>query len=199
MWCGNSDAISCPLKAYWRLTKLIEQDLDDSNVGILLIGELGHVVLHRNFDAQEKVYMFPTPVGDVHVTIDGVHLANNNIRYPIETKTTRKSINTKEDLLQEWIEQLAIAMSVMDVDKGYLMIMNLITFDLSIWEIVMTKAEQEMVLKAFTLQIMAINDAIEKKNPRLLKPKFHDCHWCGYRPKVGKKGCPFFRDIDFNV
>src|SRR3989304_2298702 len=83
----RSDAIACPLKAYWRLTGEIQPDLGPDDVGILLLGELCHIALHKYFDAQEKAF----DLGGIQITIDAI-FGN----FPIETKSTRKKIYRKE-------------------------------------------------------------------------------------------------------
>jgi CRISPR/Cas system-associated exonuclease Cas4 (RecB family) len=190
----RSDAIACPLKAYWRLTGLIPAIYTSQNVGILLIGTLAHIALHQNFDAQEKVF----DLHGVSVTVDAIMGQEGQKQFPIESKTTRKKIYRKEDLPQEWIEQLAIAMAVMDVDTGYLMVFNVISFSITVWEISeMSKEEREMFLNGCVWQVGSILDAIEKKKPELLSPKFNDCEWCPYRPMRKRvdedSGCPFYK------
>lgn len=179
----RSDAISCPLKPYWRITKLIVQEFSTRSVGILLLGTLAHIAMHKYFDAQEKVY----EIGGTFVTVDALYG-----EFPIETKTTRMKVYGKEDLPQEWIEQLAIAMAVMKVNKGYLMVMNIITFTLMVWEITITDEEREMFLQSYLWQVMSIADAIDKKKPELLVPKYQECFGCGYNHK---NGCPFCKVI----
>jgi len=190
----RSDAIACPLKAYWRLTGLIKPIYTSQSVGILLIGTLAHIALHKNFDAQEKVY-------DLHgitITVDAIlgELSGSNIEYPIESKTTRKRIYRKEDIPEEWIEQLAIAMSVMNVDKGYLMIFNVINFSITVWEIIMDEEERDMFTNAVIAIVGSILDAIAKKRPDLLQPKITECKWCPYRPMRKRnmgEGCQFYK------
>lgn len=184
----RSDSISCPLKAYWRLTGEILPDLGPSDVGILLLGELCHIALHKYFDAQEKVF----DLGGIKITVDAIYGC-----FPIETKSTRKKIYRKEDLLNDWLEQLAIAMAVMGVNTGYLMVMNIITFSLTVWEVTMSTDEISMFGNACLFQNQSIADAIDKKNPSLLAPKYSECRLCSYRPKPrkGKKGCPFFKKL----
>jgi len=179
----RSDAIACPLRAYWRMTGIIEKEYTTRDVGTLLLGTLAHIALHKYFDAQEKVYKLQ----GIYITVDAIQG-----EYPIETKSTRKKIYKKEDLPQAWIEQLCIAMAVMKVNVGYLMVLNIITYGLTVWEITMSDQEREMFLNSCVWQIISIVDAIQKKDPRALTPKHSDCIWCPYRPKRGKKGCPFY-------
>lgn len=183
----RSDAIACPLRAYWRVTGELTAEYSTGDVGILLLGTLAHIALHKYFDASEKEY----DLNGVFITVDALRG-----EYPIETKTTRHKVYRKEDLLPDWLEQLAIAMGVMKVNKGYLMILNVINFSLTVWEITMTQEEREMFVQSCIWQIISIADAIEKKNPKLLSPKSSDCKWCPYKPKRDKQGCPFYKVVE---
>lgn len=193
--CHRSDAISCPLKAYHRLTGDVQAIYDSGNVGILLIGTLAHIALHKNFDAQEEVH----DVHGISVTIDaifGAESGSGGIRYPIESKTTRKKIYGKGDIPQEWLEQLGIAMGVLDVDLGYLMVFNVITFSMMVFEISMNKEERQMFVDGMVFQVGTILNSVEQKKPELLQPKRMECHWCAYRPMRRREGngCPWYRD-----
>jgi CRISPR/Cas system-associated exonuclease Cas4 (RecB family) len=189
----RSDAIACPLKAYWRLTGEKQAIYDSQNVGILLIGTLAHIALHKNFDAQEEVH----DLHGVSVTIDaifGLESGSGGKRYPIESKTTRKRIYSKADIPQEWLEQLGIAMGVLDVDLGYLMVFNVINFSMTVWEIAMSKDERQMFLDGCIYQVGSILNSVKEKKPELLQPKRTECKWCGYRPmRKRPEGCPWYK------
>ena len=180
----RSDAISCPLRAYWRMTGEIEAEYGTRDVGMLLLGTLAHIALHKHFDYKEKIYKLQ----GIYITVDALYG-----KYPIETKSTRKRIYRKEDLPEAWIEQLCIAMAVMKVNKGYLMVMNIINFALTVWEIIMTDEEREMFLQSCIWQILSIAESVNKKDPSILTPKYNECRFCSYRPKRGKKGCPYYK------
>lgn len=192
----RSDVIACPLKCYWRLTGLIKAIYDSGSVGILLIGTLAHIALHKNFDAQEKVF----DLDGMDVTVDAILGEENSSRidYPIESKTTRKKIFRKEDIPEDWLQQLAIAMSVMHVDFGYLMIFNVISFSITVWEVALSFEEQEMFLRAAKYQKDSILNAIELRKPELLQPKRSECQWCPYRPMRKREmdaGCQFYNPL----
>lgn len=189
----RSDVIACPLKCYWRLTGLIKPIYTSQNVGILLIGTLAHIALHKNFDAQEKIF----DLDGMDVTIDAI-LSQVNIEHPIESKTTRKRIYRKEDIPEEWLQQLAIAMTAMDIDTGYLMIFNVITFSITVWEINMRRDEREMFYYAAKWQKDSILDAVVKRKPELLSPKRSECQWCQYRPMKQRElgeSCKFYNPL----
>ena len=183
----RSDAISCPLKAYWRITGEIQGEYRSKDVGIVMIGEMGHQIVEKGFDAQEKVFN----IAGVQVTIDAIHG-----QYPVEWKTTRKQIFRKDEIPKDWIEQLAIGMSVMDVDKGYLAIINIINVAFLVFEFTMSEEERALTRNAFIWQIMNIADAVKNNKPEQLKPRHDDCFWCIYRPSKEKKNCQFYKKID---
>jgi hypothetical protein len=189
----RSDSIACPLKAYWRLTGDIVAIYDSQNVGILLIGTLAHIALHRNFDAQEEIH----DLHGINVTIDaiyGLESGSGGMRYPIESKTTRKKIYSKADIPQEWLEQLGIAMGVLDVDVGYLIVFQVITFSITVWEIRMSKEERNMFTDGCVYQVGTILNSVEKRKPELLQPKTIECHFCPYRPmRKRPDGCPWYK------
>lgn len=182
----RSDAIVCPLKAYWRMTGQLKPEYGMSDVGILIIGQLAHIALHKYFDAQEKVY----DIHSIQITIDAIHG-----EYPIETKTTRKKVYRKEDIPNEWIEQLAIAMAVMNVSKGYLMVLSIITFALTVWEVTFqSDSEKEMFRNSCIWQVVSIANSVEKGDPSILAPKYEECHFCPYRPtRARRDGCIYYK------
>jgi hypothetical protein len=183
----RSDAIACPLKAYWRITGELKGEFRSRDVGIVMIGTMAHKVLEEGFDAKEQVY----DIAGVQVTIDA--LAG---KFPVEIKTTRKRIFRSGDIPADWVEQLCIGMSVMNVDKGYLMIINIINFALTVWEFSMSVDERELTRNAFIWQILNIADSIDKHKPELLKPRYNDCIWCYYRPSKLNAGCRFYKKIE---
>jgi hypothetical protein len=183
----RSDAISCPLRCYHRLVGDIKPEFRSRDVGVLMVGTMAHKILEEGFDAQEKDF----ELAGIHVIVDA--LAG---KYPVEIKTTRKRIYRKEDIPRDWIEQLAIGMGVMNVERGYLMIINIINFSLTVWEFTMNEEERELTRHAFLWQILNIADAVEKRNPSLLKPRYEDCEWCVYRPSKMNQNCIYYKKIE---
>lgn len=180
----RSDAIACPLKAYWRVTGEVKGQFRSKDVGILMLGQMAHVVLEEGFDVKEHIIK----IADIAITIDALYG-----KHPVEIKTTRKKIYRKEDLPRPWIEQLSIAMSVMGAEVGYLMVISIINFALTVWEFTLTEQDRQVFLNTFIWQMMSIADSVKKKDPSLLTPKYDDCQWCYYRPSRKEKGCPFYQ------
>ena len=180
----RSDAIACPLKAYWRISGKLQGQFRSADVGIFMVGEMAHIVLERGFEIQEEI----VKVGDIAITIDARHNG-----YPVEMKTTRKKIYRQSDIPRPWVEQLSIAMAATNSDIGYLMIVSIVTFAVTVWEFSMIHEERQLILHALIWQIMSIADAIKKEDPDLLTPKYSDCIWCYYRPSRKTKGCPYHK------
>lgn len=114
---------------------------------------------------------------------------------PFWCGNTRKKIYGKDQIPQEWFEQLAIAMGVINADRGYLMILNVITYSMTVWEISMSTEEREMFLNGCIWQVGSILDAIKQGKPELLQPKYDMCDWCPYKPSRSREdgGCPFYK------
>lgn len=186
----RSSIIDCPLTLYYTETGEAEQHFDENNVGIWLLGELCHIAFTKYFDAREKVFN----LAGIKVTIDAIY----NSKFPVELKTTRKKIYRREDLLNDWIHQLSIGMAVMESDVGYLIVMNIITFKLQVYEFHTTKEEREKILEHSLWTIIDISNAIKERNPNLLKPKYEKCKTCSFRPIKGvdKKNCLFYRILN---
>ena len=64
----RSDAISCPLKADWRITGEVEQEYGTRDVGMLLLGTLAHIAMHEYFDAHEQVFK----LHEIAITVDAI-------------------------------------------------------------------------------------------------------------------------------
>ena len=183
----RSDAISCPLEAYWRITGEVKGEYRSKDVGVVMIGEMAHQIIEKGFSAAEKVF----EIAGVQVTIDAIDGDK-----PLEWKTTRKQIYRKEDIPKDWVEQLAIGMAVMNVDTGYLAIINIINVSFLVFKFTMSESERELTRNAFIWQIMNIAEAIDKHNPDQLKPRYEDCHWCHYRPSKANRNCPYYKKIE---
>jgi len=173
----RSDAISCPLKAYWRLTGH-EPEYSPQQIGNFILGNLAHAMIESYFDTQELQIKVG---GLVYVTIDATLDG-----YPIEIKTTRRKIYRRDQIPQEWIEQLAFAMSALKKNKGYLFVLNYISFAVMVWEVEMTDNEIRHYSQQLLWSIIKIIDAVKKRNPEMLHPKHADCQYCMYR-----KICPY--------
>jgi len=175
----RSDVISCPLKAYWRLTGH-KPEYTPKDVGNFILGKLAHEMIEEYFDFQEKQIKVG---GLVYVTIDAILDG-----YPIEIKTTRRKIYRRDDLPREWIEQLAFAMSALKVNKGYIFVLNYISFAIMVWEVELTDQEIKTLTNQMLWSIIKILDAVKRRDPSSLSPKREECKFCCYR-----KTCPYRR------
>lgn len=184
----RSDIIACPMKCYNRLTGM-QAMYDTKHIGYFLLGNLAHIALHQNFTAQE----YEVKVADlIEIHVDALEGT-----IPVETKTTRKRIYRKEQIPNEWIEQLAFAMSYLNSNIGYLMIVNLISFAVMVWQIEMNDEEKETFKKAFEWRVLTLLDAVTNKTPEKLEIKREECLNCEYRPQAKRKdsGCPRYNPI----
>ena len=60
---------------------------------------------------------------------------------------------------------------------------------------ILLKKKEKKILEHSLWTIIDISNAIKKRNPNLLKPKYEKCKTCSFRPIKGvdKKNCLFYR------
>jgi hypothetical protein len=202
----RSDCITCPEKPFNRVVRKLEAIFSPETIGIFLIGELAHLLLHQNFTAQEYEIMVADIVsmhidaiaqGSDFQNLIGIEDWKLDEKRPIESKTTRKVMYKQEDIPNEWLEQLAFGMAHLGVNIGYLMIVNMINFSVKVVTITMTNEERDMYKDVFLWKISLILDAVNKEDDSKLEPHRFDCKYCEYRPCKKRKlknpedkGCP---------
>lgn len=205
----RSDIITCTHKPFNRVVRKLHAMFSPETMGIFLVGELAHLLLHQNFTAQEYEVIVANLVsmhidaiaslGDFQDQV-GIEDWGKDEKRPIESKTTRKLIVRQEDIPNEWIEQLAFGMAYLGVTTGYIMIVNIINFHISVVTIKMNEKDRDMFKEAFMWKISLIINAVNLEDDSELEVKRFDCKYCEYRPSKKRKelygdedkGCPFY-------
>jgi len=168
----RSDLIYCLRKAYYRLTNV--EPSDAIHVEYMVIGKTLHNIIEESFQYVEKEVLWNN---EVVCTVD---ILENG--YPIEIKTTRKTIRSPEEIPRTYIEQLQMAMLAVDKPKGYLAILNVRTADLKVWRFEWeSENEKEAVNNYFLEKLRLLKKAIELKTPNLLPTLDWQCPSCEYR------------------
>jgi hypothetical protein len=176
----RSDLVYCELKPYCRLTG-IEAKPTVKAVENWVIGEIGHIVIQRAFDAVE-----------VEKKLDGVEV-HHDVEYegvPLEIKTTTLRILNPTHLPQEYLDQLAFGLVFEQVREGKLLTLDLVTKTLLVWKVRLSTRELEEYTRRFMRQYRKIMDAVKRRDPSILKPKYEECEYCPY---CYPGGCPYFR------
>jgi len=205
----RSDIICCPHKPFNRMVLGIPAIFSSETIGVFLVGELSHLLLHKNFSAQEYEIMVANLVsmhidaiastGDFQNLI-GIEDWGVDAKRPLESKTTRKFIHSREDIPNEWLEQLAFGMSYLGVEVGYIMVENLLAgIPVMVIKITMNAQERDMYKDAFLWKINIISNFLLTKDDSNLEVHRYECKHCEYKPCKKRReqypeneGCKFY-------
>jgi CRISPR/Cas system-associated exonuclease Cas4 (RecB family) len=170
----RGDLIYCLRKAGFRLMGV--EPPEHPVIEFTVIGKTLHKLIERNFKYREEELEKEGILGtvDIVMTVEGKRLA-------IEVKTTRKSINVSSDIPQIYLEQLKMAMIMLDTKEGLLAILNVITADLKVWLIRISEEEQHRFWHEILRRKELLEYAASVKNPLLLPKTYWMCQRCEYK------------------
>jgi CRISPR-associated protein Cas4 len=164
-----SDLVYCLRKAYFRLKGVTPTD--DVAVEYQIIGKTLHKIIQDVFKYVE--------VEIENYGIKGtVDILEGNQKTPIEIKTTRKKIETTQDIPTVYLTQLAYYLTLLDTHVGYLVILNVINADLKIFtvEINLQETKKELLGKKQLLEY-----ALNQENYSILPKLEWMCKTCEFR------------------
>jgi len=173
----RTDFVTCPLKAYCRLTDVRPQ-YSDELLSKLIVGQVAHTLIQRAFSLSE-----------VHEQYEGCEVHYDIIfeMSPVEVKTTTTTIFSKYQIPEEWIDQLVLGLALRGTPTGYLLIFSLMSKVISVWKIELTEEELEQRRAMFIRQVQLLRQAVKERKPELLEPKTIECKSCIYNYEGG---CP---------
>ena len=175
----RGDLIYCLRKAYFRLVGIPAPEVPVIEFSI--IGKTLHRIIEDSFRYVEQ----EVEKDGISATVDIVaSFVGGSL--PIEVKTTRKRILDAGDIPVSYIEQLAIAMVMMNSDKGLLAILNIVTTELQVWLLQMTLKQRQTFWREILRRKTLLEKAIKLNNPLLLPRTLWMCSRCEYRTLCDK-------------
>jgi len=179
----RSDLVYCPLKAYCRLTG-IEAKPREKVVESWIVGTAIHEVIQRAFKEKE-----------IKVS-NGVIEAHLDTRYrgcPLEIKTTVLTISRPSEIPDEYIQQLIYGMILEGKRTGYLLTLDIVNKTILVWKVRLTTTEWEDWRDRMIVERSKILEAVQSRNPFILKPQIGECSTCPY---CYPDGCPLAKGIE---
>jgi len=165
-----SDGVYCELLAYCRLTGL-QSKPTRRTAAFWNIGRAMHTVMEENFEITEKEFTFAGAVCHIDV------LFNSE---PIEFKTTRKTIRTKEDLSDVWLKQVILECIFANSRVGWLCVLEIIPALITVWKVDLDYSDLFESGKAYLDFLSRCKLAVKTKNPYLLIPLAWFSKGCTY-------------------
>jgi len=165
-----SDGVYCELLPYCRLTGL-ESLPTRRTAAFWNIGKAMHNIMEKNFEISEKEFTFGGAVCHIDVLFESE---------PIEFKTTRKTVKTKEDFADTWIKQLALECVFANSKVGWLCILEIIPALITVWKFEFSYDDLAKYGGAYLDFLERCKKAIKDKNPYLLVPLSWFSKGCTY-------------------
>jgi CRISPR/Cas system-associated exonuclease Cas4 (RecB family) len=176
---NRSDLLYCLRKAYYRLMSI--EPSEHSSLEFTVIGKTLHGIIERNFKYKEE----EMEKDGISGTVDILMLLQDK-QFPIEIKTTRKTIVVAADIPTSYIEQLKMAMIMLNVNEGLLAILNVITAELQVWVIRITEEEKWRFWQEILRRRNLVELAAKIKDVLILPRMYWMCPRCEYRSLCDK-------------
>uniref|UniRef100_A0A6H1ZQZ9 PD-(D/E)XK nuclease superfamily protein n=1 Tax=viral metagenome TaxID=1070528 RepID=A0A6H1ZQZ9_9ZZZZ len=173
------DVIACLMKAYNRLTG-VPHHHTKKNVGIMVFGIVAGKILQECYPEDQREYVIDLMGGDPVGHIDVFEA----FKFPLEGKASRKRIFRRADVPPIWVEQLMSYMAMSSSNKGWLIIINVFSVQISAFCLEMTNDELLSQLIVMSSRVSKIRKAVKEKDPFMLDIIKEECSECGF-----KKNC----------
>ena len=170
----RGDLIYCLRKAYFRIIGI--EPPEHPMLEFTVIGKTLHKLIERNFKYKEE----EMEKDGISGTVD-IIMPLQEKKFAIEVKTTRKSIYTKEDIPSTYIEQLKMAMIMLETNEGLLAILNIITAEVQVWVVRISDEEKQRFWTEILRRKDLLEYAVSIKNPLLLPRTLWMCFRCEYK------------------
>lgn len=136
-----SDLTTCLMKTVCRLIGLTREELK-ANVGLMVFGIIAENVIAWTYPADVSQFKSSMNLLKDEDDIFGHIDIFEEKKFPLEVKGTRKRIFRTKDLPINWAEQLMSYMAMEGADKGWLVIFNFLSCQLTAFRIEMTNQDR---------------------------------------------------------
>lgn len=171
------DVVYCSMKAYNRMTG-VEKKFTKKSVGILVFGIIGGQILAECYPEDQREY-----TTDLQELVFGHVDVFEDFTFPLEGKVSRKRIFKRVDVPPKWVEQLMCYMAMTGSKKGWLVIINVFSVQISAFCLEMTSEDLISQLVVMSAKTNKIQQAVKNKDPFLLEIAVDECSNCGYKKK----------------
>lgn len=173
------DTVYCPVKAYCKF-KGVPRRPTKQNIGMFVFGVVAGKVVQELYPKDEGEY-----VTNIKKMIWGHIDVYEDKTFPLEIKHSRKRIFKRHEVPQKWIEQLMTYMASENKQKGWLVIINIFSNQISCFRLEMAKQELESQRTLRLYKAYTILRAVKDNDPNYLTIQPDEYQWC-----VFKRDCP---------
>jgi len=174
-----SDVVCCPLQTYCRL-KRFQRKFTKKNVGMMLFGIVAQKLfqwLYPDDNCEYEAYIADVVIGHIDIFED--------LKYPMEIKSSRKRIFKRSQIPQRWVEQLVCYMAMTSSKIGWITILNIFSCQVSCFRVEMTDEDILGQLVVISTTVNERRRAVNLERPTMLRPSGEQYEYCVY-----KHNCP---------
>lgn len=179
-----SDLTGCPLKPYCRLIGL-KQIFSKSSIGIMVFGIVSENMIGWTFPNEQLQYQSSIPFVEGDENIFGHIDIYEDFKFPLEVKSSRKTVYKASQLPRIWVEQLMSYMAMQGETLGWIVLFNVFAATIMAFQLQMSNSDIMGWLITLTERSGRIKLAFKKRNPMWLEPSGEEYFYCAY-----KKECP---------
>lgn len=172
---------NCPMKKVNRVSGL-EKTTTKSSAGAMFIGIVAQKLIQWLFTPEEREY--EASVQDI---IQGHLDIFEEKKYPIEIKASRMRIFKVEQMPHKWIDQAMCYMSMVSADTGWIVIVNLITSQITSFRIEVTQEDNYDTMDEMFRRVDAINEAINTRDHSKIEIQAEEYDNCNYKHSCDRR------------
>lgn len=174
------DIIYCPVKFICRNLGF-EKKFTKESIGMMFIGVVTQKLIQWLFPIDEREYK--SAIEDI---INGHIDVFEEKTYPLEIKATRKRIYKKDQIPSVWINQITIYMAMESKNKGWIVIVNLVSCQISAYCVEMYRDEimetlEEIMRRIGNLEFMEKEKLKEKPDYSKAEIQPDEYEFCDYK------------------
>jgi len=176
-----SDVVCCPLKTYCRIKKF-ERKFTKKTVGVMLFGIVAQKLvqwLYPDDQCEHEAVIPDIVIGHIDIFED--------FKYPLEIKSSRKRIFKRSQIPQMWVEQLVSYMAMTSSKKGWIILLNVFSCQVTCFCIEMTDTDILGQLVVISDTINRRRRAINLENPNMLRPSAEQYEHCQFKHNCPRK------------
>jgi hypothetical protein len=175
------DVIYCPMKKICRALGF-EKKVTKKSIGLMLFGIVAQMLVQWLYPPEQREYQ-----AMVYEIIQGHIDIFEDFEYPLEIKASRKRIFKRDQLPEKWVKQTMAYMAITGKKKGWILILNVFTCQVSAWCIEMTSKEILGQLVVMMHNATEIAKAIPTKDFDSLDVHPSEYQYCNYKHSCPKR------------
>jgi len=176
-----SEVTYCEMKCYSQRTGQ-EPRYTKESIGFLVFGIVSEDIVMAIFPEDQRQYE-----GNLNELIWGHMDVYEDFTYPIEGKATAKRIFKREHLPVNWVMQLLNYITMGRSLKGWLLILDIFTRQLSAWCVELTSEEKLMQIEVLMSKVERFDYAIKHKDCSGLEISPDNYKLCNFKHTCEKR------------